>query len=235
MKDIILETLKDSFEKSDLLTESSGKVNINLLLAGNASRIGYVRVLVEEILKKSRSIYPFIGKVQVNLIDQPKESVGLGAYYATKYGPMGIDKINNPPMTIFTEVPPLFKANQKLLETIGERQGIVIFRTGEKSRNPEQGDVLIKIFKFDQLGFKPTVPQIPISKKIGIDILSINHKLKGTPQGDKLAFLLTRSNRLEIFRFSDSQELSKNNDFVEMIKDCSNEYIEVQFKKVNSI
>jgi hypothetical protein len=230
VREIISDSLKDSFEENDLIPDHSKKVNIHLLMAGNAARIGYMDNILNNILMISKDDFPFIENIYVKLIDRPKEAVGLGAYYATRAGQMNIKKINNPPMTIFTQVPPLCKADESLLEPIGEGQGIVIFKGGEKSKNPKSGDVLVKIFRFDQLGFNPRMPQIPISKKIGSDIFLINQKLKGTVAGEKLAFVLTRSNRLEVFRFSKRKELSGSDDFKEAIKDGNKDYIEKQIK-----
>lgn len=228
VEQILDDSLMEAFEESRAMPASPPKVNIHLLLAGNASRIGYLEVIAETIFSQARKKYDFIKDIEIRMIDRPKEAVALGAYYSAQSVDYPINRLTNPPMTIFTKVHPLFRGN--LVKQINNQRGIVIFDEGEKSKHPDDGPVLVRIFRLEELGINASRPQIAISKKVGIDIFTTNEKLKGRRNAPNLAFVLTARNKLEIFGFADFGELKNSPDFSSAIEGANMRHIEAQFK-----
>ena len=231
MIEITFDSLLESFENQKRISgNSEAKVFIHLLMAGNACRIAYAKHLLEDILRKYQEKNKQIKGFNVTLIERPKEAVALGAYQSSSLlGQEYMKKINNPPMTIYLEMHPFQKnVDEKIVTAIGKDRGIIIFEEGERNRNPEFGDILIKTYMLEQFAFRSNIPKLTVKKKMGIDSTSSTVSIKGKPDGNKIAFVLSKLNGIEIFRFSQIDEIIENEDFISIVRPENMKYVKKQ-------
>jgi len=235
IKEIIVDSLCGPLKATEFLPQPVSGIDMIFLLGGNASKIGYIDIMIKQIVNEYRISNEYkkefpnidIDSISTVMVDPAKGSVSLGAYHATQMGSWynRIEKTNNPPMTIFIRSMPFPFKGSKKIEKVGGEDGIVIFREGEKKI--VSGRVLIKRFNREEIGIG-NERLVPVSRKIGIDISTTHEKILDSKHSEDVVFVLSDSNILKIFSFSNVENLCEKEAFKEATQSGDADYIRKQ-------